>query len=276
MDIEKIKNYNQKMLAVIVTTAVAFAIIGLFAFIVFLFTEVFNFSRSSTTYNQEGLQVEEVKQKTSEENLYNLQVSYNFPDLVDTISQLYIISVSHQTTYELQNNLIKRGKYSSSIRSSDSYDYYSQSTYINLLAYDSKNAKLEKLFTQKILIGQYNNYYYPDDVLLVFEAVTKDSNKDGQLSLDDETSLYFYSMRNKSMKQAKLEGQTVLQYAFIPKTKNAIIHFGKNPYENRKKDEENVISPGILCQYNYGSDNLAKINDNQLDTEIKTIAEGKK
>ncbi len=278
MDIEKIKNYNQKVLAVFLTALVAFAAIGLLSLIVFLFTEVFNFSRSSSYNSLEGIQVDEIQQNSNSKDNYKLHVSYNFPDLVDTSNQIYIIPVSHQTQYDIQNNLMKRGKYSglNSYGSSDSYDYYSQSIYINLLIYDAKNASLEKLFNQQIIIGEYNKYIYKDDILVVFEAADKDSNKDGQLSLNDETSLYFYSVMNKSMKQARIEGQTVLQYSFIAETKNAIIRFGLNPDNRREKDNEQVISPGILGQFSFDSDKLVRINDEKLNNDLEITATGKK
>jgi|GEM_PF-1033580 len=278
MDIEKIKNYNQKVLAVFLTALVAFAAIGLLSLIVFLFTEVFNFSRSSSYNSLEGIQVDEIQQNSNSKDNYKLHVSYNFPDLVDTSNQIYIIPVSHQTQYDIQNNLMKRGKYSglNSYGGSDSYDYYSQSIYINLLIYDAKNASLEKLFNQQIIIGEYNKYIYKDDILVVFEAADKDSNKDGQLSLNDETSLYFYSVMNKSMKQARIEGQTVLQYSFIAETKNAIIRFGLNPDNRREKDNEQVISPGILGQFSFDSDKLVRINDEKLNNDLEITATGKK
>ncbi len=271
MDIEKIKNYNQKVLAIILTTLVAFAVIGLFAFIIFLFTEVFNFSRSAPTYSPEGLQVEEPLQNAEDGDLYQLHVSYSFPQLADTLNQLYIISVGHQTQYEIESALGKRGKYlASSSESSYAYDYNAQATSINLLIYDAKNAKVDKLFKQQILIGNYETYYDKEDVILVFEAADKDSNKDGKLALDDETSLYFYSLRSKTMKQAKMEGQTVLQYEFNIKTKNAIIRFGEDP--NKRTDKTKIVSPGTLCRFDFDSDKLSKINDNQLNTELETIA----
>jgi len=275
MDIEKIKNYNTKVLAIFLTALVAFAVIGLFAFIIFLFTEVFNFSRSAPSYSPEGLQVEEQQQNTENGDLYQLHVSYSFPQLADTLNQLYVISVGHQTQFEIENALGKRGKYlPSSSGSSYSYDYNTQATSINLLIYDAKNTKVEKLFKQQILIGNYETYYDKEDVMIVFEAADKDSNKDGKIALDDETSLYFYSLRNKILKQAKMEGQTVLQYEFLITTKNAIIRFGEDP--NKRKDKPEVVSPGTLCTYNYDLDKLIKINDNQLNTELETIAGGKK
>ncbi len=276
MDIEKIKNYNTKVLAIFLTTLVAFAVIGLISFIIFLFTEVFHFPQNSSTYTPEGIQVEEPQQNSETGNDNQLHVSYSFPQLADTLNQLYIISVGHQTKYEIESSLNKRGKFlsSSSSESNNTYDYNTQATSVNLLIYDAKNAKLEKLFKQQILMGNYDTYYDKDDVIIVFEAVDKDSNKDGRITLDDETSLYFYSLRNKTMKLAKMEGETVLQYEFNIKTRNAMIRFGDDP--NNRKDKNEIVSPGTLCRYDFDSDKLSKINDIQLNTELETIAGGKK
>jgi len=275
MDIEKIKNYNQKVLALVLTSLLAFAVIGLISLVVFLFSEVFNFSRNSTSYTPEGIQVDESAQNTSANDAYKLHVTYNFPVLADTINQLYIIPVGHKSQYDLENMLTKKGRFSNSSSSStDSYSYYTQESYINILIYDAKNSKTEKLFKQQIYIGQYDTYYEKEDVLIVFEAAEKDSNKDGLLTMADQTSLFFYSLATKTMKRAKMEGETVLQYSYNPKFKNAIIRFGQNPGDRVEKESE--INPGTLTKYDYTSDILSKINDNQLNTELETLATNKK
>jgi hypothetical protein len=278
MDIEKIKNYNQKVLALVLTLLLAFAAIGLLSLIFYLFVEVFDYSSRSSAYQPEGIQAEENQtQSEQQSDPYKLHACYEFPDLVDTLNQLFIIPVTHKTEYEIQDNLVKRGG-SWGIKSADTYssytDYYSQPTYINLLIYNAKSGNLDKMFSQQILTGQYNKYHYKDDIIVVFEAAGKDSNKDGRITLNDETSLYFYSIKNKTLKQAGLEGLSVLQYAFIATTKNAFIRFGLNPDKRYDNNNEDLMLNGILCQFSYDTGNLVKINNIKLDKELETLAGG--
>jgi len=275
MDIEKIKNYTQKVLALVLTALIAFAAIGLISLLYYLFTEVFNFSRGSNAYVPETVKTEQAIQNNDGGDAYKLHVLYNFPTMVDTINQLYIIPVGYKAQYEIENSLTKRGKYSSlSSTNSVTYDYYSQESYVNLLIYDARTSKLEKLFKQPIIIGQYTAYSDKSDVIIVFEAAEKDSNKDGVLSLADETSLFFYSLTNKTMKRAKMEGLSILQYSYNSKFKNAMIRFGQEAANRTEKVGE--INPGTLCKYDYALDLLVKINDEKLNKELETIATVKK
>lgn len=272
MDIEKIKNYNQKMLAVITTAAVAFAVIGLFSFIFFLFTEVFRvFDRSSVNYQEEGLSVEDPYYGEPEDKMPELYVSYRFPHLVDTTRQIFVIPVTHQTKDELRDDFSRKLSFSGS-ESYNEYNYSNSSTFVNLLIYNAITGQNEKVFKQKIIIGEYRPMYFGDDILLVFEATDKDSDNNGVMNLNDNTSLFIYSINSRILKQAKMEGKTIINSQFIGKTKDLIIRFGTNPNLRTKTDKE--FDAGILCKYSYEKDQLITINDDKLNAELKKIAEG--
>jgi hypothetical protein len=208
MDIEKIKNYNQKMLAVIVTAAVAFAVIGLFSFIFFLFTEVFRvFDRPSVSYQEEeGLLVDDSYYSEPEPDKPELFVSYLFPHLVDTVKQIFVIPVTQQTKDEIVDDYSRKLDFSSS-GAYNEYDYSYNSAFINLLIYNAVTNQKEKLFRQKIVIGEYHPVYFTDDILLVFEAADRDTDSSGVLNLSDNKSLFIYSINSGILKQAKMEGE---------------------------------------------------------------------
>ncbi len=272
MDIEKIKNYNQKMLAVITTAAVAFAVIGLFSFIFFLFTEVFRvFDRSSVSYQEEGLPVEDPYYSESDSEMPQLFVSYRFPHLVDTTKQIFVIPVTHQTEDGIVDDYSRKLSFSGS-GSYNEYNYSSNSTFVNLLTYNAITGQVEKLFKQKVIISEYHPMYFADDILLVFEAADIDTDSNGVLNLNDNTSLFIYSINTKMLKQAKMKGKTVLNYRFIGKTKDIIVRFGTDPNRRMKKDKQ--FDVGVLCKYSYQNDQLITINDEKLNAELKKIAEG--
>lgn len=270
MDIEKIKNYNQKMLAIITTAAVAFAVIGLFSFIFFIFTEVFRvFDRHAVSSQDEGLPVEEPFFNETEKEVQKLFVSYRFPHLVDTIRQIFVIPVTHQTNNEISNDLSRKLSFSSSYKE---YNFSHSSTYINLLIYNAIDNKIEKLFRQKIIIGDYRPVYFNDDILLVFEAADEDTDNNGKINLNDNSSLFIYSINKKLLKRAKIEGKKLFQYQFIGKTKDLIVRFGDS-YKKREQNY-NESKVGILCKYSYEKDELIRINDEKLNTELEEIIEG--
>ena len=177
MNIEKIKNYNHKMLAIITTTAVAFAVIGLFSFVFFLLTDVFRvFSNHSTDYQTEGLPSEEIINSNPEEEKIEMFVSYRFPHLVDTIKQIFVIPVTHKTEDEIRDDYSRKITFSG-LGSYDGYDYSYNATFINLLIYSAITNQHKKLFMQPIIIGEYKPVYFEDDILLIFEAANEDTDK---------------------------------------------------------------------------------------------------
>ncbi len=272
MNIEKIKNYNQKMLAVITTAAVAFAVIGLFSFIFFILNDVFRvFHGSTVRYQEDGLPTEEFAYGEPESNKQNLFISYHFPHLVDTSKQIFVIPVTHQTQDEIRDNYSRKITFSGS-GSYDNYDYSNNSAFINFVIYDALSNQSEKLFRQQVVIGEYHPIYLSDDILLVFEAAIEDTDSNGKINLNDNKALFIYSLSNRELKQVEMDGRTVIQYRFIAKTKDLIVRFGKNTNTRMKKDEE--FDPGILCKYIYAKDQLITINNSKLNTELKEIAEG--
>jgi hypothetical protein len=270
MNIEKIKNYNQTMLAVIVTAAVAFAIVGLFSFIFFMITEVFNFFPRNNSYNAESVLPE--KNFNDEKQDPNKQyISYDFPELVDTALQLYIIPIRQRNEYQLDQYYSRKISFSKSASYSENESYnYSYNTFINLLIYDAKNGKTESLFKQKILISGYSTKYFKDDVFIVFEAAYSDTDKSGEITMRDQTSLFIYSLHNMLLKQVKYSGLSTLQIQFIGDTKDLIVRFGVDPAD--RYDKKSGADEIVLCKYDYERDELYKINDEKLHKNLQDFA----
>jgi len=277
MNIEKIKNYNTTMLAVIVTAAVAFAVIGLFAFLFFLITEVFNFfPRNFSDYNP-GNSVEQKNSEFQEENADKLHIIYQFPELIDTANQLYIIPVSQVNSDQFYQESARRNSLTldesyGKFGGSDSYDYY-EKTYVNMLIYDAKTGIRDILFKKKVLIKRYRSDNFSDDNLLLMEIASSDTDNDSQLTLSDQKSLFIYSLKNKQLRELKYKDLNLLYYKNIPKTKNYLVEFGIN--EPKRSENKKNIDLSILCIYVYDQDKLIEIYDEKMQHELKEIVETK-
>jgi hypothetical protein len=276
MNIEKIKNYNQFMLSIITSIAVAFGVIGLISLIIFLLNDVFGIFNKSYNNQETGISVNESYKDQEGSELNKLYITWNFPDLIDTANQLYVIPIGHKTNQELQNDYLKL---SSSVNPSyggyDSrYDYSpDEKRYVNMMIYDGKSGKSEILFKQKLLLGDYHAEYYKDDVLLTMKAALADTNNDKNISLDDQTSLFIYSLHNKSLRQLKYTDKSVLYYQKIPNTKDFIIKFG---LEASKRDENKSNTDlSVICRYLYEQDQLVVINDDKIQKEMNEIVDKK-
>jgi hypothetical protein len=274
MNIEKIKNYNQFMLSIITSIAVAFGVIGLISLIIFLLNDVFRVFNKSSDYQETGISVYDSTINQNGNELNRLYIAWNFPELIDTINQIYVIPIGHKTNQELQNDYLKLS--SSVSRSYGGYDSRSdysseEKRYVNIMIYDGKSGKSEILFKQKLLIGEFRAQYYKDDILLTMEAAPADTNNDKNISFDDQTSLFIYSMHNKSLRQLKYTDKSVLYFEKIPNTKDFLIKFG---LEASKRDENKSNTDlSILCRYNYDLDKLVVINDDKIQKELNGIVD---
>jgi hypothetical protein len=276
MNIEKIKNYNQVMLAVIVTTASAFAVFGLIAFIIFIFTEVLDMFPSRNSYSETGISTVEQEFEQTADEQGKRHLAYHFPELVDTPAQIFIIPVGYRNADENQEEFSRKLEFSGS-KTYGSYDggypYYGQKTYVNLLLYDAKNGKTDILFSRRILIGQYAVKYFIDDILVLFEAASADSNQDGLITLEDESSLFIYSLKSKILREIKMPGKSLLEFSFVGKTRDLILRFGLDPIKRGNMTE--VVKSVAICRYDYALDKLEQVNNENLQKELQKIVDSK-
>ena len=107
MNIEKIKNYNQFMLSIITSIAVAFGIIGLISLIIFLLNDVFRIFNKNSDYQETGISIYDSTINQNGNELNKLYIAWNFPELIDSTNQIYVIPIGHKTNQELQNDYLK-------------------------------------------------------------------------------------------------------------------------------------------------------------------------
>lgn len=275
MNIEKIKNYNQKLLAVLGTVVVLIAIVGLISISVFAITEI---RRSFRSINpDEGILSDEKIKELQQENKRKQLISYEAPQLIDTLNLVYIIPVSHKTLNSAEfiddeslGLLDSGGSYKANKRYSKQY----YGDYNNLLIYDFKNQNVEKLFTQRINFGNIRTEYFKDDILVVIEAATDDTYKDGVVNQLDYKTLFIYSLSGKRLKEVKLENADVSQVNFVGNSKDLIIKFGIDHNNDGKFDP--YSEPSLIKKYDYNTGKLIDIVSENINNELQMNLEGTK
>jgi len=274
MNIDKIKNYNQKLLAILGTIVVLMAIVGLISISVFAIDEI---GRSFRNNNQDdGILSDEKIEELQKENKRQQLISYETPRLVDTINLVYIIPVSHKTLNsaeyikdeEVLGLLDMRGSYKSDKRYSRKY----YGNFNNLLIYDYKNHSVDKLFTDRINFGSIQTEYFKDDILVLFKASTKDSFKDGVINLQDYKSLFIYSLNNKDLREVSIENTDIYHVNVVENSKDLIISFGID-YNNDGKFDE-YSEPTLIKKYDYKSGKLIDIVSQEMNNELQMKLEG--
>ena len=275
MNIEKIKNYNQKLLATLGTIFVLIAIVGLILIVYSTITEI---SRSYRFNNQnDGILSDEKIEELQKENKRQQIISYETPRLVDTLNLVYIIPVSHKTLNsaefideEVLGLMNTRGSYK--IDSRYSKQYYGD--FNNLLIYDLKKENIKQLFTDRVNFGNIQTEYFDDDILVLFKAATTDSYKDGVVNQLDYKTLYLYSLKDKKLREIKLENADVSQLRFVEGSKDLIIKFGLDHNKDGKFDE--YTEPSLIKKYDFKSGELQNIVSEKINEELQMKLEGTK
>lgn len=275
MNIDKIKNYNQKVLAVLGTVVVLFAIIGFILIAVFAIGEI---GRSFSYNNQDdGILSEEKIEELQKENKRKQLISYETPQLVDTLNLIYIIPVSHKTLTSaelIDEEVLGLMDSGSSYKIDKRYSRQYYGDFNNLLIYDYKNHKTDKLFTDRINFETIQTAYYADDILVLFKAATKDTYKDGVINQLDYKTLFLYSLKNKKLTEIKLDSADVSHINFVENSKDLIINFGIDHNKDGKFDP--YAEPSLIKKYDYKNEKLIDIVSQEINADLQMTLEGTK
>lgn len=273
MNIEKIKNYNQKLLAILGSIVVLMAAIGLIMLIFFSITEMTRSIRYN--HDDDGILSDEKIEKLQQENKRKQLISYDFPRLVDTINSIYIIPVRHKTlnTAEYINDetlglLDSYGE----VKSNSRYSGYYYGSFNNLIVYDLKNGITRKLFDKRVNFGEIRTEVVGDDILILFTAAEEDTYRDGVVNLTDLKSLYIYSLKEGKLRSISGGGTDVVYYEFIPGSKDILVRLGIDYNEDGKFDSDS--EPSIIKKYVYKSDELVVVIPQSLNAGLQKLLEG--
>ncbi len=267
MNIDKIKNYNQKLLAILGTIVVLMAIIGLISISTFFIIDI------SSRYSQDdGILSDEKIEELQRENKRQQLISYEIPRLVDTLNLVYMIPVSHKTLDNTESTNKKvLGLYKSSEKR---YSRHHYGDFNNLLIYDYKTQTTNKLFSERINFENIHTEYFKDDILILFSASTKDTFKDGIINQEDYRSLFIYSLSDKKLRRIELDKADVSNINFVENSKDLLIQFGIDHNENGKFEQ--YLEPSIIKKYDYKNEKLIDIVDQEMSTELQMKLEGTK
>jgi len=267
MNIEKIKNYNQKMLAALSTILVAMALIGLISLIIFVILELRPYGRHQTNTLLSDEKVEQLKKDSLRQQI----ISYDTPRLVDTLNLVYVIPVQVKTldrpeemNTEVLGLLDMKG--SSSRGYKNSYYYGS---FNNLIVHDFKKNSSEKISSKRMIGTDLLFRYFKDEIILTFTGSERDTDLDDKVTLLDFSSLYVYSMKDRRLRELSIENSTVESFKHVENEKDILIRFGYD----RNKDNlfDSGTEPTFVMKYDYENESLTAIVDKELEKELQKI-----
>lgn len=280
MKIEKIKNFNQIILAI----AGIFGLILLLIFIIMSVSELirdssFDRNRNATITN--SLISEEKIETLNQDNLRLQIISYELPKLIDTLNVVYIIPVSVSTldkpetvVESADEGLLALLDTFGSVRKKGYYENnYFEGLFANLIVYQPIVNKSILLFNERIMLGGLRTYNFKDDLLLVFWTAEKDTNKDGLINYNDDTNLCIYSMKTGKMHRIAEGENSITDYQFVENSKDLLIEFSLSEYKDVKFKS---YKPRKIMKYEFETEKLSEVVPAKIQQQMQKLVEGKK
>lgn len=275
MKIEKIKNYNQTILAIIGSIVALMATIGLLMLIFFAIAEIAGFIRNNK--DDEGILSDEKIEELQLENKRQQLISYDFPRLIDTVNSIYIIPVRHQTLNAaeyIDDEVLGRMDSFGKVKSDSRYSSYYYGSFNNLIVYDIPNNTTKKLFDKRVNFGEIRTEVFDDDILILFTAASNDTYRDGVVNLSDLKSLYIYSIKSQKLRVISGENADIAHYDFIFGTRDIMLRLGSDYNKDGRYDGDS--EPSEVKRYDFESDKIEDIVSKDLDAELQKLLEGSK
>jgi len=278
MKIEKIKNFNQVILAI----AGILGLILLVAIMVVMALEILpdiGSSRRNTTITNSLISEEKVE-ALNQENLRLQIISYEIPRLIDTVNVVYIIPVSVSTldkpetvVESADDGLMALLDTYGSVRKKGYYERdYFDGLFANLIVYKPTANKTLLLFNERIMLSGISTYDFKDDILLVFLTAEKDTNKDGLINFKDDKNLCIYSLKTEKIHRIAEGTNSITDYQFIENSKDLLIEFSLSQYNDVKFKS---YKPRKIMKYEFETEKLSEVVPANIQQQMQNLVEGR-
>ena len=273
MNIDRIKNYNQKILAIFATLGAALTFVLLLWALVVFVTELLWMNNDTTAHE---IVSTEVAQANFDKSLRTHRVSFESIRLIDSVNSIFLIPVS-QTALSLEEYIDKQNRQGSSTLglpdtygSFDNEFYYNSHSYNNALLFDSKTASVTKIFNQRVSINKIYHENIFGKTYILFAVTSADTNKDGLLNKDDNKALYVFSTAKMELRHVNCTNCNFIQY-HNPDGKYLIINYG---LDKNNDGTYNWDEPVVMKKYNVETDELKNLIEPRLVNELQLTLDG--
>jgi len=239
--------------------------------------ERFDFNKRSTITN--SLISEEMVERLNMDNQRLQIISYESPELIDTVNVIYIIPVSISTLDKpetvveaVDNGIMALYDYGSTKNKGYYKDNYFAGLFANIIIYQPFENKTVLLFNERIMINILHAYYFKDEVLLVFYTAEKDTNKDGFVNFEDDTNLCIYSLKTGIMRRITDGTNSITDYQFVGNSKDLLVEFSLSQYKDVKF---NSYKPRKILRYEFEAEKLSEVVPATIQQQMQTLLEGK-
>lgn len=243
MDMDKIKKYNQILLAIAGTLGLLLllgaGIIGLY--------ETWSYSRDydEGAYDTSILSEEVTDSLVTDHQVRRQIITLSNFNLLDSAASIYILPVRQKNLGEDEGvddallGLMNRssGGYGSG-KNNDSRRSYRGINYNNLILFGPHLSNPMMLFDEKVSIDNYYLFNYKDTDYLLIRAAESDTNKDGVLNGYDIRKLWLYDLAKKVFIPLKPKGNTsFINFAENVASEELILQYGEDRNGNGEFEE---------------------------------------
>ena len=203
--IDKIRAYNQILLAVAGTIGVLF----LLGAAIFALQDLF----WSPSYDSGIINSEEIEE-AQEKGIRKEVISFSDLKVIDSANQLLLLTVS-QDRLDKDEPLDKDFGLMNSF--SGKYNDYGSSVFNNLVLYDLKTRQSTILFDHRIGIGEYSIQNVNSRLYITCTGSVEDSNKDKLINRDDLQKLFIYDIGSQQLSEIALPKNSNILNIYEPR-----------------------------------------------------------
>ena len=188
--INRIRNYNQVLLAIAGTIGIVLLVISSYVFIIEMWPRKFE---------ENGMMANEEVEALTNQNLRKEIISFSEPELIDSIEKQFLIPVvttdledleSMDKSLGLVNNF--SGSYSKDLATN------------NLIVYNERLNISKIIFNKRLRISDYKILEIEKTKYVLIKGCKNDSNKDKYLNSEDLQKLFLYNLANGTVSNVKM------------------------------------------------------------------------
>lgn len=265
---EKIKKYNQVLLAVTGTLSLLFLLgIG-----VHFVSEYISYNRNYPPY-EPGIISEETADSLIFEKKRDQILTFDQFQLIDTLKNVYLIPVGQRNLNESESTGDLLGLVNVYTRGYDEGRFKYGIIYNNLILFEPQIDKSTLIFDRRISISDYT--FVDFHSCLIIQGAEIDSNKDGYIDGYDVQQLYLYDLEERKLDLIKSnENLSLLQFAAGIEQREMVFQFGQD--RDKNGEFEDSFEPKVFFKLNMEKKKLQPVISKEQLNQIQKLLEGNK
>lgn len=275
---EKLKKYNQKLLAIIGSIAVLILFFSL-CMITYEFARKIGRNWDYQTNVQTVNNIEE----TEEGKIRKQSVSFGDLVLIDSLTKTHLIPIGLKTLKDAEYLEEEEGMYAFMDATESSYEDYSykkirkgyseSGDFNNIVIYKQLTDSLFNIFNNKVCISKFEVIQIDNNKYIVLKVSSTDTNKDGKLDSDDFNSCFIYDLQELSLNAIEFKNMMYSSYDLIFDEEKIALYFYEDKDGNMELDY--YSEPRKTYIYDLISKKHEILINSELENKLQKIVDGK-